>query len=177
MTRQYDNLSIRGRVAYLIMCFERYVAQKYPDRDMTIVATLMWNIVNDSDYIDESAYKYTEIIPMYIHEAPDFKTLRLDYLTEEEYNAFVTLLPRPEEDPELNTIMQRIYDVAMEFAYTEVLLDKPVTKNYLEEVDDILAKNGIEAPDIGKIPKSTPDECDGWGKFIDSKPLSIILKK
>ncbi|MBQ9371603.1 MAG: hypothetical protein IJU03_05380 [Thermoguttaceae bacterium] len=177
MTRQYDNLSIRGRVAYLIMCFERYVAQKYPDRDMTLPAEFMWNVVDGSDYMDEQAYRYMDIIPDYLFETDKYETSDMVNMSKDEYNVFVTLLPRTEDDPDLNVVMHRIYDVAMRFVYTEVELDDPDTKEYLKEVDDILAKNGIEAPDIDKIPKSPPDECDGWGKFIDSKPLSIILKK
>ena len=176
MTTKYDNLSIRGRVAYLIMCFERYVTQKYPDRDMTLPAEFMWNVVNDSNYIDVSAYRYMDIIPEFFYETDSYETADMEDMTKEEYDILATLLPHAEDDPDLNTIMNRIYDVAMEYAYTIVKLNEPETKRYLQEVDEILAKNNIEPPDINLIPKYEWDDSHGWGDFIDSKPLSIILK-
>lgn len=175
MTRQYDNLSIRGRVAYLIMCFERYVKHKYPEKDMSLPAKFMWNIVDHVAYIDDKAYRYMDVIPDYLFEADSYETSDMVDMTRKEYDVLVALLPRAEEDPDLNTIMHRIYDVAMEFVYTEVKLDAPETKRYMAEVDWILAKNGVDAPDVNRLPQYEWDETHGWGKLIAPKNLSIIL--
>ena len=158
------------------MCFERYILLKYPHKDMTLVLKFMWNIVNDSDFIDNSAYKYMEIIPDYLYEAPDFDSLEMDYVTREEYNKFLELIPRPETDPEFNIIMHHIYDVAMIYAYTRVKLDSQEIRNDIAEVDSILIKNKIDLPDVELI-QSDSQESDGWGHFIDPYSLSIILKK
>ena len=122
MTMQYDSLSIRERVAYLIMCFERYVKHKYPERDMTLPAEFMWNVINGSGYLDESAYRYMDIIPEFLFETDSFETADMVDMTREEYDVLVHLLPRAEDDPDLNTIMTRIYDVAMEFAFLKFCL-------------------------------------------------------
>lgn len=172
----YDNLSIRGRVAYAIMCFEHYVHFKYPHKDMSEVSEMMWQIIDNSDYIDNSAYKYMEIIPEYLFEAEDFVSSEFDYLTESRYVYFKSLLPTPDKDSELNTIMHMIYNIAMEYAYTAVELDGSETKEYLQEVNNILKKNNIPAPDIEKIPKYEWDDSHGWGKCFDGRYLSIILK-
>ena len=171
----YDNLSLRGRVAYAIMCFERYAVQKYPDKDMSEVAELMWKIIDDSDYIDNSAYHYLEIIPEYLFEAEDFISSQFDYLTEQEYNHFKALLPKPEDDTDLDTIMHKIYEIAMEYAYTVVELDRPETAEYLQEVSNILKKNSIELPNIADIPKYEWDDTHGWGQCFNGRHLSIIL--
>lgn len=172
----YDKLSIRGRVAYAIMCFENYVNFKYPDKDMSNVAEIMWKIIDDSDYIDNSAYRYMEIIPEYLFEAEDFVSSQFDYLTEQDYNYFTELLPVPENDIDLNIIMHKVYDIAMEYAYTVVELDQPETKEYLKEVSNILRKNDIELPNLSDIPKYEWDDTHGWGKCFDGRYLSIILK-
>lgn len=158
------------------MCFERYILLKYPHKDMTLVLKFMWNIVNDSDFIDNSAYKYMEIIPDYLYEAPDFDSLEFDHVTREEYNKFLDLIPRPETDPDLNIIMHHIYDVAMLYAYTVVELNSQKIRNDIAEVDGILVKNKIELPDVKLIP-SDSKEWDGWGNFINPYSLSMILKK
>ena len=85
------------------------------------------------------------------------------------------LLVTPETDYELNTIMHRIYDVAMEYAYTVVELDHTETKEYLLEISGILKNNSIELPDVSIIPKYEWDDTHGWGKPFDGRYLSIIL--
>ena len=42
MTNQLDQVSMNGRMAYLIMCIERFLTGKYPDRDWSDVARKMW---------------------------------------------------------------------------------------------------------------------------------------
>ena len=74
---------------------------------MSRVAELMWKIIDDSDYIDNSAYRYMEIIPEYLFEAEDFVSSQFDYLTEQDYNYFTELLPVPENDIDLNIIMHK----------------------------------------------------------------------
>ncbi len=173
----YDTLSIRGRVAYAIMCFERYVTCKYPDKDMSAVADMMWKIIDNSDYIDNSSYRYMEIIPEYLFEANDFTSSEFDYLTEKEYDLFTDLLPTPDIDANLNTIMHLIYDIAMEYAYTVVELDAPETKEYLQEISKILQTNSITLPKVDDIPKYEWDDTHGWGQPFDGRYLSIIIKK
>ena len=173
----YDTLSIRGRVAYAIMCFERYVTCKYPDKDMSAVADMMWKIIDNSDYIDNSSYRYMEIIHEYLFEANDFTSSEFDYLTEKEYDLFTDLLPTPDIDANLNTIMHLIYDIAMEYAYTVVELDAPETKEYLQEISKILQTNSITLPKVDDIPKYEWDDTHGWGQPFDGRYLSIIIKK
>lgn len=172
----YDALSIRGRVAYAIMCFERYVTNKYPNKDMSAVANMMWKIIDDSDYIDNSAYRYMEIIPEYLFEANDFKTSEFEFMTEKEYDYFSAIIPTPDVDADLNTIMHLIYDIAMEYAYTVVELDASETKEYLKEISAILKDNSINLPEMKNIPKYEWDDTHGWGRPFDGRYLSIILK-
>lgn len=58
----YDTLLISGRMTYAIMCFEYYVIFKYPDKDMPAITEKMWKIIDDSNFINNSAYHYMEII-------------------------------------------------------------------------------------------------------------------
>ena len=101
--KNFDNISIRGRVAYIILCFERYVIAKYPDADWTRVDDMMWKICDESDYIDNSAYKYMEIIPEYLYEFSDYDSADFEYLSKEDYEYYISVIPM--DDEKLNTIM------------------------------------------------------------------------
>lgn len=44
MKNKIENISLNGRLAYLIMCCEAYLKSKYPERDWKFVAENMWEI-------------------------------------------------------------------------------------------------------------------------------------
>ncbi len=113
--KQFYDISIRGRIAYVILCFENYVKVKYPDIDMHPVLKMMWSVVDSSDYIDNSAYRYLEIVPECLFEKDYYSTDVFEKLTEDEYNKFTKILNG--DDSDLNTIMMSVYDIAMEYAY------------------------------------------------------------
>ena len=171
MDKRIINISIRGRIAYLIMCFERYVVIKYPERDWTAVDDMMWKICDASDSIDNSAYRYMEIIPEYLYEFGSFEESDFDYLSNEEYEIFKAIIPK--DDSDLNTIMHGIYSVAMEYAYTGIPKGAPDTIPYIQETEHIMVKNHIELPCVSNI-KHLTDEQDWWGDQFDGRYLSII---
>lgn len=170
----FDNISIRGRVAFVIMCFEKYVSVKYPERDWSRVSEMMWRICDNSDYIDNSANKYMEIIPEYLFETDNFAEAEFDYLSEEDFSYFVSIIPN--DDQILNTIMHAAYSIAMEYAYVAIEKDAPDTREYIEDTLKALSDENITAPDIQLVSKYTFDESDGWGHSFDGRYLSSILK-
>ena len=178
MDKRMYNISIRGRVTYLIMCFERYVTQKYPERNWVSVDDMMWKICDDSDYIDRSAHRYIEIIPEYLYEFKTFEESDFDCLSKEDYEMFKSIIPK--DDSELNTIMDSIYAVTMEYAYGAIPKGAPDTIHYIQEVEDVMKKNNIELPDFSSIEKFTvknvADEGHWWGHVFDGRYLSIIMK-
>ncbi len=174
MKTKIKKLSIRGRVAYVIMCFEKYVTLKYPATDWTRVDDMMWKICDGSDYIDNSAYKYMEIIPEFLYEFDDYVKADFDYLSEDDFNYFRTVIPK--DDKSLNTIMHNVYYITMEYAYTGIPKEAPKTLPYIDEVNEIMESNGIELPNIDLL-KDLVDEEHWWGDVFDGRYLSIILNK
>lgn len=39
---EFYNITMTGKICYIFMCIERYLVDKYPDRDWTPVAKHMW---------------------------------------------------------------------------------------------------------------------------------------
>ena len=42
MKQRFENISMNGRMAYVIMCVEAWLQGTYPDRDWTMVSEAMW---------------------------------------------------------------------------------------------------------------------------------------
>lgn len=174
MHNKLNLLSIRGRIVYLIMCFEKYVVFHYPDRDWHDVAEMMWKICDSSDYIDNSAYHYMEIVPEYLYEFDNYKDAEFDYLTEDEYQKFISIVPTDDENIEV--LMHSIYSVAMEYAYTGIPTGAPDTLRYIKSVESVMKINNIELPDLSKIDMLVDPE-HWWGMPFDGRYLSIILNQ
>ena len=172
-SKKFVDISIRGRIAYVILCFENYVKVKYPDVDMQPVLRLMWSVVDSSDYIDNSAYKYLQIVPECLFEKDHYSTDVFEELTEDEYNRFTKILNS--DDPDLNSIMMSVYDIAMEYAYTNITNHGNETYEYLDKVIAILNNNSIPLPDIDKVSMSRFSESEGWGHCLEPKSISDML--
>ena len=163
------------------MCFERYAVSVYPDLDFRPVAEMMWHMTDGSDYLDEAAYKYAEIIPDSLFEYDSFETLDYEYMTKEQYGLFRNLL-NP-QDSDLNRLMQTIYDIAMSYCYTSVSPGAPETIPYLHEAISILEKHHVNLPDISllsdhSVSSKNPNAYRNFywmGNHIDGKTLSVIL--
>ena len=62
--KNFNEISMNGRMAYLILCVERYVKTKYPDKDWSVLSQWMWD--STSEYWDEWDSKFMEIIPEFL---------------------------------------------------------------------------------------------------------------
>ena len=171
--KDLNNISIRGRVAFGIMCFERYVKARHANRDFTPVCRLMWDIVSDRNYIDASAERYMEVIPEYLYEFDSYEEAGFEFLSRGEFEAMRALVPP--DDPDLECIMHRIYDIAMEHAYTAVDAPARASIDRVFEIAEVLEGNGVALPDVGAVKDFSFEESGGWGSPISHEGLSIVL--
>lgn len=171
--RVFYSVSVRGMVAYCIMCLESYALEAYPDHDLAPVLRLAWGIVEPEGYIDENAYRYMEAIPEYLFEFDDYETAEFEYLTREEFDELRCLL-NP-KDTTLDLLMHRVYDVAMCYAYTAVEAPPREAVDLVFDVVGCLKEDGIPLPDFGLVRDFSPDEFHGWGVHINPEGLSRAL--
>ncbi len=163
--KDFEDISIRGRVAFGIVCLNTYVKTKYPDTDFSSVLDLACKITEDSDYIDNSVEVFMEIIPEYLYEFDNYEDSEFDYLSEETYNMFVSVIPK--NDPDLNSLMHSIYDIAGEYCYSAIEPSAPATYPFLDSIIDIMKKHSLPLPDLNIFKKFTFSESDGWGRHIN----------
>ena len=162
----FKELPITARVAYCVKCLSIYIKTKYPNGKLDFIIDMACHIVDGSDGLDSASYLFSEATPEYLYEFDNFKRLSFDYMTEEQYNFFITIIPKQEEDPDLNSIMHNIYDVAMTYCYTSVPKGAKETMSYVMNTIDILKKNKLEIPSVEPFKKYKFEECNGWGAII-----------
>lgn len=59
----FKMISIRGRIAYGIMCAESYALSKHPERDWRPLFRVLWGISQDDVYWDEWASDVIDRLP------------------------------------------------------------------------------------------------------------------
>lgn len=178
---RFDTISMNGRMAYVIMCVEKFLTEKYPDRDWALVSEIMWKATstNWGDWPDE----YSSIIPDVFLQYEEFDRDELgDSLSETEFNSlkglYCGITEGVEDDPsdELNYMLNKPYEMAMVYEGT-VIGDGQESLDIISAAEDVLKKNGITIPDYKKVAFSSSKELNGWGNDFDGRYLSIILRR
>ena len=82
-------VSMNGRMAYAIMCVEKYLLVKYPDKDWEKLAQLMWEATNT--YWDAWDNKYIEIVPEYLFEFSNYDDSEFEELSKSDYDFYADL--------------------------------------------------------------------------------------
>ena len=54
--KDFENISMNGRLAYQLMCVERYLVSKYPNKDFTKLMELLWQVTNGMYWDTFSGY-------------------------------------------------------------------------------------------------------------------------
>ena len=171
--KKYDftKVSMNGRMAYAIMCAEKYALAKYPEKDWKPLFTWMWKAT--TDYFDEWYYRFMEILPEYLYEFDNYKDAAFDYLSEEDYNYYAAFLK--DLDKNMEELLVIPTNISMVYCYTEIPGKGKESIALVDEAIKILEDNDIELPNPAEVEFSSFDEKNGWGEKFDGTKLSIIL--
>ena len=178
MAEHLEMISMNGRMAYVIMCAERFLTAVYPDKDWSPVARKMWKATADNwaDWANE----YCEIIPDVILSTDGYDAKGYQYISEEEYHAFLSLYDGITSGREDNIsdivdhMLNMPYEMAMVYEGTSVG-DGKESLDIIKNTEDILLENNIPLPDSRLLSFSPFSQKNGWGNDFDGERLSVIL--
>ena len=177
---KFDTISMNGHMAYVIMCVEKFLVTKYPEKDWTLVAETMWKATetNWGEWPDE----YSTIIPDVLLQYGEYDSNELgEYISEAEFESlkrlYYGITDGVDDDPsdEVNYMLNKPYEMAMVYEGT-VIGDGKESLDIISATEDVLKQNKISIPDYNKVAFSSSDELNGWGNDFDGRYLSIILR-
>lgn len=167
----FKTISIRGRIAYGIMCAERYALAHCPQRDWRPVFEVLWYISKDV-YWDDWSSRVIDILPEYVSHDIPYDPDDFESLDERAYETLCDLYDGM--SPVWSAIMSNIVGMEQEYAYTTIPGCGLESISMLEEIVSLLEAEGIEAPDPGLV-EPMRFEGDGRGGPFDARSLSLIL--
>ena len=172
--KDYNNISMNGRLAYQLMCVERYLLTKYPKNDFTKLMQLLWQVTNGM-YWDSFSDYVIDLEPSNLFEFDTYEEQEWLRLSKEEYDELIPCMKG------LDNIVDDLFETLKEqtfvYAYTVVPENTKESIDIVFDTIDFLKQDGIELPDIKLVEFSTIDQRNGWGDHFDGTKLSIILNK
>ena len=179
MSNKLKPVSMTGRMAYVVMCIEKYLAAKYPDCDWRTLSRVLWKStsMNWGDWAELYSNYIPDVILQYdAYDSDEFA----DYMDENTFSSIKTLYAGitcgNEDDSSdiVNTLLNLPHEMAMVYEGTTIG-DGQESLSIIEHAEAILLSQDIELPDYTKVLFSKTSERNGWGNDFDGSYLSIIL--
>lgn len=180
LSKEFEKLSLTGRLCYLFMCIEKYLITCYIDRDWTPVAQRLWQWTNI--YWNEGCDIYAPVVPEFLLEFDTYQETNIrsfdGKLSEEDYLMLKRLyngITNGNVDDEINLVLMLPIDFNNACECSNFSDANEPTLMIIDKMQQFLSLHNISFPDIYKVQHMTVDEKNGWGNFVDSKYLSIII--
>lgn len=166
----FKNISIRGRMAYLICSFEKLLLYYNCDIDeWRWILEKLWTYTNIK-YLDDWMYETAEYMPNSIlNDSMD----DVEYITEDIFKYLYKVYSKSNQ--EIHLFLNIIYECGTCELYSRLCDFSPITLEKLEEAVDILKMNNIDLVDVNPFKKYSFNECGGWGICFEGKQMSKII--
>ena len=176
----FSKISMTGRFCYVFMCIEKYLTEKWPDRDWTIIAEHMWQWTKQ--YWDESWDIYSVIVPEYIMQHDSYEVTRdVDFdgeLDQDVYNRLIDLysdITDGQGTCDFDILMKIPCDMGNICDGAAFSSAERLVQEEMDIVFELLDRADVALPAIEKVNDFDVSIGNGWGGFMDTTYLSIIL--
>ena len=175
----FYNISMNGRMAYAILCIEKYVSTLYPDKDWSPLSKKMWEVTCES--WDEWIDTFIEVIPQYLFEFDSYEESDFENLTKDEYELFVELFSGVSDgeyddcSDKVGYIINSLKLLEEVYAYSTVPTVGEESIDIILSICAVLESDNVEVPPVELVEFSSFEERNGWGNQFNGEDLSIIL--
>ncbi|MGG4221603.1 hypothetical protein ABEW32_25700 [Paenibacillus jamilae] len=170
---KFRHISMRGRVAYGINCFENaIIALKYDVNDWNIVLNYLWEYTN-IQYLDDWNDIFIELTPENLTEFKTYEEEELEKLSKDEFIYLYSLYQNIDEP--VAALLRGIYELGISHAYTVIEGYGESSLKSLERIIKLMIDYNIPLPSIEPFLKFSIEENRGWGDKFDGTKLSKIL--
>lgn len=167
----FKNISIRGRAAFSINCFESLL--KSIENDLSnweLVLEKYWSFT-DIDYLDDWIEIITEILPEDLLEFSSYERHEFEYLSEYEFKQLYALYQNL--DSCIAELMRLIFELGTCHAYTIIIDNGNDSLAYIQDILTFMVSNKVNIPSIERYKSMSIKENRGWGNRFSGKAYSL----
>lgn len=149
MTNEFNDISIRGRLAFGMICLEKLVSSSNVDHTLlqTIVFPKIWKFTSTDD-LGEWEQEIRDVDPFCV----------LDDTTDSDLKMLYYKLPKY-----IVSTIEYVIEIGTSNIYGGTGDNSPMTLEPLFAVIDTMTKLKVPLPDINTFKKSSFSEFHGWG--------------
>ena len=167
---ELKNISIRGRMAYLISSLENMLLYYNCNIDeWKWLLKKIWSYTK-TQYLDDWMYELAEYMPNSILEDTMDDA---EYITEEEFKYLYKLYIN--SNPEILLFLNIIFECGTCDLYAKLCDYSINTLKKIEQAVDIMKKNNVDLIDIESFKKYSFNACNGWGNCFEYNELSKFI--
>ncbi|AEA42353.1 hypothetical protein [Fluviicola taffensis] len=165
---EIEKISIRGRVAFGILCLEMFIKHlNYDFSKWKIIIDELWSFTNSN--IGLWHEKISEMTPFSILEEIPFEKKGCECINEKKHNELQLLYKN--SNAEILKIINLIFDIGTRDSYSSISNFSPDTIKYLNEIISILEQNSIQLPNEKLFINQSISENQGWGKEFSKEDI------
>lgn len=169
----FKNISLNGRVAYGICCFENTLMfLKCDVSNWKTVLGYLWEFTSTQN-LEVWNDQVAEIIPENLLEFKNYKEHDFEYLDESQFEYLYGLYQNIDE--RIGYLIRQIFYLGSSHSYSVIVDYGQRSLDELDRLVTFMVNNSFPLPDIGPFEKYSIDENKGWGNKFDGKTLSKIL--
>ena len=184
MDNRFADVTMTGRMCYILMCIERYLLALYSDHDWSLVANKMWQWPAASCWHDDEWNAFISIMPQCVmtayktegySSAQDYIDVPYNQLTREEYDSLVKLysdITDGNPDDEICIVFDILCSMVNYCDGHDFHVDdgEVITMDAINAIESILKRHDITLPDASLVAEYSPANVDytiKWWYKID----------
>lgn len=165
----FKNISIMGRVIYIIYVIELYVKEKDNNADWSILLEALWSFTEYEECIDDYAYMVVECRPdVVLDEREDFQTF--EYFNAEELCKLKKLYMKSSCTEIVDYLMRQINEILGHNLYTSVKPPESFSLKIMEKtysyIENLMGEN---VPIIKPFEIYSIYDWQCWGNYLLGK--------
>ena len=174
MTRyNFSDISIRGRVAFSISCFENalvFFGQDYSE--WRIVLEKMWSYTS-IEFFDDWHYSMAEYLPESILECTKYEE-DFEYVDKDTFEMLYKIYTN--NNKLILDLVRSIFDIGISELYGKLTNHGQNNLVEIEKLIKCMKEYNIPLPDIHKFNIYSYNDAEGWGNGFDGLSQISILK-
>lgn len=172
MSDIFREVSVKGRVAYGIVCLEKSLCfYKCPIDKWKWLLEKLWEFTN-VEFLDTWFYEVAEYLPDVILDC-EYDSSEYEYLSEKQFYELQDTYKT--SNSVLNQIIEIIFEIVSVDLYAKLIDHSPNTLNSLNKLKNILLENNIELPDASQFIPFSFKANNGWGESFKGIQYSLVL--
>lgn len=171
--KDFNNISMIGRYAYILLCVEKIFTVKYPNKNFKNVFSFLWKGTEENIWNNIAEFAQ-DLTNEFLFASPNYDEENFMAIKEVNFKEYYDLFSDMKNIS--NKCFTLIYDFLTVYENTGIIGFGKESIDIVFNMIDVLIENEISLPDLELVTFSKFAERNGWGNNFNGSNLSTLVK-